>query len=323
MFSTTQLQRLNFVLKITIAVLCLWFLYYEFFVKTEFETMWMQFTQIEFNTYKMTLLLITLALVFVNWGFETSKWRLLIRAIEEVPWIKAFKAVISGITISIFTPNRVGEFAARIFYLQSNHRIKGILISIIGSISQLCVTMVVGSFCFSFFLIQHQQFNSIEKTLIAIFPFVLSAVMILFYFNMDLLRSLLLKLNSARKARVYLNVFTFYNAKQLLQVLVLSLLRFIVFSIQYYLLFLLFDIKVSLLTSFMLTSSIFFVLAIIPTIALAELGIRGATAIYFISYYATNELSMLASSYALWCVNLAIPALFGLLFIPQLNFFKK
>ncbi len=285
--------------------------------------MWGQFTQIEFSSAKYFLLLLASLLVFVNWGLEASKWQLLIGAIEKMTWFNAFKAVISGISISIFTPNRVGEFAARIFYLKRNHRIKGILISIIGSVSQLCVTMIVGSFCFSAFLIQHQQFNSIERALVAIVPFILSIVMILVYYNMDLLRSLLLKVKNGPQTRVYLNVFTLFNALQLTKVLALSAIRFVVFSLQYYLIFLIFDIQITLGTSFLLSSSIFFVLAIIPSIALAELGIRGAAAIYFLKYYAANDLSVLASSYALWCINLALPALLGLLFLPQLNFFKK
>lgn len=323
MLSTTQLQRLNTLLKIVIALVCLWFLYNEFFIQSEFSKMWNQFTQIKFSSSKYLLLLLASLLVFINWGLETSKWRLLILAIEKVDWFKAFKAVISGITISLFTPNRVGEFAARIFYLQRNHRIKGILISIIGSVSQLCVTIVVGSFCFSYFLIQHQPFNSIERTLVAIVPFLLSGAMILLYYNMDLLRSLLLKIKNGRQTRVYLNVFTLYNARQLTTVLLLSIIRFLVFSLQYYLLFLFFDVNITFTISFLLSSSIFFVLAIIPSVALAELGIRGATAIYFLKYYAANDLSVLASSYALWCINLALPALLGLLFLPQLNFFKK
>jgi hypothetical protein len=327
--TTLQLQRLNTALKIGVALLCLWFLYHEFFVKEKegrhygFPLLWDQFMQIEFTWSKYMMLFIAGMMVFLNWGLETTKWRLLIKRIEDMRWFKAFEAVISGITISIFTPNRVGEFAARIFYLKSNHRIKGILISVIGSISQLCVTLVVGSFCFTYFLLLHQQFNSIEKALIVTCPLLLSTFMILVYYNMDILRSLLLKLNKGRKTRIYLNVFTFYNAGQLTRVLFLSIVRFLVFSAQYYLLFLFFDIRVSVAESFMLSSSIFFVLALIPTIAFAELGIRGATALYFLSPYTANELSVLASSYALWCINLAIPALVGLFFIPQLNFFKK
>ncbi len=323
MMNVLQLRRLNTVLKIAIAIVCLWFLYHEFFVKEKFSVLWTQFLQIDLSSSKYLILLLACILVFINWGLETTKWRMLIDQIEKVSWIKAFEAVISGITISIFTPNRVGEFAARIFYLQSNHRIKGILISIVGSVSQLCVTIVVGSFCFTYFLFAHQQFNRIEEILISILPFILSATMLVFYYNMDLLRSLLLKTNWGRKTKVYLNVFTFYTASQLTRVLLLSFLRFLVFSIQYYLLFLFFDIRVGAAESFIITSGIFFVLAIIPTIALAELGIRGATAIYFLNYTSSNELSVLASSYALWCINLALPALLGLVLLPQLNFFRK
>lgn len=321
--SAIQIQRLNTLLKLAIGGACLWFLYHELFVKQEFSTLWQQFKQIEFSVSKYFVIELAFFLVLLNWGLETSKWKMLISTIEKVNWITAFKAVISGITISLFTPNRVGEFAARIFYLQSNHRIKGILISIIGSLSQLCITIVVGSFCFTYFLIKHQSFNAIEQTLILIVPFVISFGITILYFNMDLFRSLLLKINRGRKARIYLNVFTFYNARQLMQVLMLSALRFIVFSLQYYLLFQIFDIQIPILTSFMLTSSIFFVLAIIPTIALAELGIRGVTAIYFLKYYASNELNMLSASYGLWCINLAFPALLGLVFLSQLNFFRK
>jgi uncharacterized membrane protein YbhN (UPF0104 family) len=317
------LQRLNILLRIAIAAVCIWFLYNEFFVKEKFSLLWEQFQQIQVTHVKYFFLVIACILVIVNWSLETSKWKLMINKIEDVTWFKAFKAVISGITISIFTPNRVGEFAARIFYLQSNHRIRGILISIIGSISQLCVTIVVGSFCFTYFLTQHSQLDTIENALIVVLPFIVSVLMILFYYNMDLLRSMLFKINRGRKLRFYMNVFTFYSGRQLTRVLGLSVLRFMVFSAQYYLLFLFFDIHVSIPESLMLSSAIFFVLAIIPTIALAELGVRGAVAIYFLGSYTDNELSILASSYSLWCINLALPALLGLVFLPQLNFFKK
>jgi hypothetical protein len=318
-----NLQRLNTLLKILVGVACLWFLYREIFVNKEFKTLWEQFTAIAFTAQSAMLLLAALLLVFVNWGLETTKWRTLISTVEQLSWFRAFKAVISGITISIFTPNRVGEFAARIFYLQSNHRIKGILISIIGSVSQLCVTVVAGSFCFATFLILHNSFNAMEKTMVLLVPVLLSAAILLLYFNIDLLRSLLLKINRARKMRVYLNVFTFYNAGQLGRVLFLSFLRFMAFSMQYFLLFRFFHIDIDPITSFLLSSSIFFVLAIIPTIALAELGIRGATALYFFNFYSFDTLGALASSYGLWCINLALPALLGLVFLPQLNFFRK
>ena len=65
-------------------------------------------------------LIIALILVPVNWGIETFKWKYLIKKIEYISFSKAFKSILSGVTIGIFTPNRMGEFAGRIFYLESD-----------------------------------------------------------------------------------------------------------------------------------------------------------------------------------------------------------
>ncbi len=299
MLKSAYIRYLNTGLRVLIALLCLWFLYREFFIKDNFNTLWNLFisTPVTFRT--LTIIAVALVLVFVNWGLETFKWHMLIARVEPISWFKAFESVISGITFSLFTPNRIGEFAARIFYLESNHRIKGILISIIGSVSQLCITMIAGSFCFCYYLIVHQDLDNLEKTLLITAAVMTSTLILLFYFNMDILRTLLLKINRAKRTRIYLNVFSSYSALQF------------------------FQISLSLFEGFVVISSIFFVLAIIPTIALAELGIRGAAAIYFLGSYSDNSLGILASSYGLWCINLALPAVLGLLFLPRINFFRK
>jgi hypothetical protein len=306
-----------------IALACGFYLYRELFVNRKFSQVWDQFVSIELTSTKLIILLLALALVAVNWGLESVKWRLLISKIEKVSAGIAFESVLSGISISILSPNRVGEFAARIFYLESNHRIRGILASIIGSVCQLCVTLVTGSFSFAFFLIRHQDFNSIEKAMLLVLSFVISLCVVVFYYNMDVLRTLLVKIRRARKMRVYLNVFSFYRTGDLNRVMLYSILRYLVFSVQYFLLLRFFDIDLPVMESFIIISGIFFVLAIIPTIALAELGIRGYTALYFLAYYSTNTLGIIASSYALWLINLVIPAIAGLVFLPKLKFFRK
>lgn len=323
MLKSAYIRYLNTGLRVLIALLCLWFLYREFFIKDNFNTLWNLFisTPVTFRT--LTIIAVALVLVFVNWGLETFKWHMLIARVEPISWFKAFESVISGITFSLFTPNRIGEFAARIFYLESNHRIKGILISIIGSVSQLCITMIAGSFCFCYYLIVHQDLDNLEKTLLITAAVMTSTLILLFYFNMDILRTLLLKINRAKRTRIYLNVFSSYSAKELSKILTLSLVRYLTFSFQYFLLLQFFQISLSLFEGFVVISSIFFVLAIIPTIALAELGIRGAAAIYFLGSYSDNSLGILASSYGLWCINLALPAVLGLLFLPRINFFRK
>jgi hypothetical protein len=320
---TQKLSRINILLRIAIALACCLYLYRELFVHHKFAKVWEQFISIELTPAKIFILSLSCILVFVNWGLESVKWRLLISKIEKINAYTAFEAVISGISISIFSPNRVGEFVARIFYLESNHRIRGILASIVGSVSQFCVTIVTGSFSFAFFLIRHQDFNSIEKALVIIFALVLSFFVTLFYYNMDVLRTLMVKIRTARRMRVYLNVFSFYKGYELSKVLLYSVLRYLIFSLQYFLLLRFFDINIPVAESFTIIAGIFFVLAIIPTIALAELGIRGYTALYFLESYSSNSLGIIASSYALWLINLVLPAILGLVFLPKLKFYRK
>ena len=66
----------------------------------------------------------------------------------------------------------------------------------------------------------------------------------------------------------------------------------------------------------------FLSMSIIPTIALTELGVRGSVAIYF-GYISSNTIGILTASFALWIINLVVPAILGVLFVYQLKFFRK
>ena len=68
------------------------------------------------------------------------------------------KAVFLGITVSIFTPNRIGEFGGRIFCLKSADRIKGVIITILGNVAQLLVTIIFGSIAFLFYIKRFDSF---------------------------------------------------------------------------------------------------------------------------------------------------------------------
>jgi len=72
-------------------------------------------------------------------------------------------------------------------------------------------------------------------------------------------------------------------------------------------------------------------MAAIPTIALAEIGIRGSVAVYVFKFYfeyihnteVINPLAIIAASSVLWLVNLALPAIVGTFFVGRLHFFSK
>ena len=75
----------------------------------------------------LTQVVFYIALVFLlmllNWLIETWKWKLAIRKVQQVSLLKAFKAVLSGVSFSTTTPNRVGEYAGRVLFLDDGNRI--------------------------------------------------------------------------------------------------------------------------------------------------------------------------------------------------------
>ena len=91
------------------------------------------------------LLVLVFLMMFLNWLIEAIKWKFLIAKIEKVSILTSLRAVFSGITVSVFTPNRIGEYGGRVFCLEKADRIQGVLITILGSMAQLLTTIFFGS----------------------------------------------------------------------------------------------------------------------------------------------------------------------------------
>jgi hypothetical protein len=113
-------------------------------------------------------------------------------------------------------------------------------------------------------------------------------------------------------------------------VILLSFSRYLVFSFQFYLLLRLFGVIIPLPVCLGLIALIYFIMAVVPTITLAEIGIRGSVALYvFDLYFASSggtapslQLSIFAASTLLWIINVGFPALTGTLFLYRLQFFR-
>jgi len=109
----------------------------------------------------------------------------------------------------------------------------------------------------------------------------------------------------------------------LIRVVVLALLRYMVFTCQFYLLLLFFGVEVPFIPAWILVSVIFYVMVLVPTIALTELGVRGAVAAYFFSRITDQLPGVLNATVSLWLFNLAIPAMIGTGFVFMFHFEKR
>jgi hypothetical protein len=100
---------------------------------------------------------------------------------------------------------------------------------------------------------------------------------------------------------------------------------------QFYLLLLITGCEIAYPEALMLISLNYLIMAIIPTIAITELGVRGSVAIYVFGLYFANTVfwinsgatAVFAASSVLWIINLVVPAILGIIFVYRLRFFRK
>jgi hypothetical protein len=80
----------------------------------------------------------------VNWIVETIKWRLLIKGVYSQSFIKSFADVLSGVSTSILTPNRIGNFIGRTVYLEKEVKTGAIIRTIHSNVAQFIASIVFG-----------------------------------------------------------------------------------------------------------------------------------------------------------------------------------
>ena len=288
-----------------------------------------QWAAIKNNWFSWKLLLV-LALMIINWGIEARKWQLLMRHLQPFSIATAFKSVLAGCSITMLTPNRIGEYGGRILYVKAENRIKAISLTIVGSISQLLITLLMGCLGLLFFKYFSPQRSSILSPIPAFWQSIIfylsaamTAVLLLFYMRIGLLVRLMEKIPAFNKVVRHIQVLDEFNNKQLLQLLSLSLLRYGIFVLQFIVLLQLMQVAIAGWLCFWLLTLFYWGMSIAPTFGFIELPVR-LNAIWLIfKWYTPNEMGVDAATFGIWLINLALPALIGSLLIISTKIFKE
>ena len=271
---------------------------------------------------------VVIGLVFVNWGLEARKWQLLMKPLQQMSFIRALKSVLCGVTFSLNLPNRMGEYAGRVLFVEEGNRLRSVSLSIAGSMAQLIITMLMGCGGLAWLVFTKYETGTVmglSSFWLKIFLYGSIAAtmgMLLFFFRLSWLVRLVEKLPYAQKISKYIDVLESFDAKILLRLLSLSLLRYLVFILQYIFMLQIMQVDQDYWQSFWIVTVMFWILAIIPSVAIAELGIRGTVAKTLFAY-SKNTIGVLAVTFSIWFINLFIPALIGSLLILGIKIKKE
>ena len=273
---------------------------------------------------------LVVALMPVNWGIEARKWQLALRPIGGIAYRDALRAIFTGTTMASFTPNRMGEYLGRLLYVRSGHRIESISLTIVCSMAQLLVTLLSGLAGILYLrgsmsgaAAVHQHTGYWLNVLLGLVILLLLSLTII-YFRLSQLLRILGKIPGLAKYQAHIKVLGNFDATILLKILFLSFGRYLVFIAQYGLIFPVFGVLLTVGQLWGGVSVVFLVMAIIPTFTfLTELGLRWETSIQVLEIFSANTIGIFAGSFAIWLVNLIVPALIGSLLILSIKLFKS
>ena len=106
-------------------------------------------------------LLISVLLMPLNWFLELYKWLFVMRRYEFLTLWQGAKAILLGLTVSLFTPNRVGEYGGRLLLVKKEHRLIAVYATVVGNFAQWVVLCLFGTLGLLFLVYNNLlKFNS-------------------------------------------------------------------------------------------------------------------------------------------------------------------
>lgn len=318
---TSQYKKIvSYLLKSGIVIFAFWMIYSKLSANEnlkQFENLLVKIPKVEIYGIMGFVCL----LMLVNWGLEAVKWKRLIASVEKISLWKSVSSVFCGLTWAVFTPNRIGEYGGRVFFLSPKRRIIGVVAMAVGNIGQMVLTNVFGAIALCFFIYRFVEIDYLLFYILLFLAGVFCLFFIIFYFNIRWLNGLLLAMRFTRKYKKFYSILARYPKKELLRILLLCLARYVVFSTQYFILFYWLIPQLHYLDILMMVSILFFVQSTLPSLDLFDIGVRSVTASYFFSSITNQDVAVIACTASIWLINIIIPAILGSYFVFKLNFF--
>lgn len=324
MFSDTQhsptttkanSRWINWLIKISLVLVFCVVMFYQISREQQLASLWTSFVS-TLSYQKAWYLVGALLLMPVNWSIESIKWGSLVRKYEAISFKTSFYAIMSGLTLGILTPGRIGEYGGRVLFVEAENNWKAVITTFVTSMSQHVVNLTFGACCAILFV--YFNFGISQLLLIGslFFVFSMSLVAYALYFHIDTLKKFFKRVKIPYLSKAigkHSEVLKLFTKTDLFKISAWSLFRYIVYSTQYVLLLYFFGIEASYITLFLGVSTIFLIQSSLPLPPMVSVFARGEIALIIWGLFSANEIAILSSSFGLWIINLLIPAFFGLL----------
>ncbi len=261
---------------------------------------------------------------FLNWGFEAKKWQILVSKVESISFHDAYKSVLMGLSFGFISQADLGDLAGKMVLIKSENRKKSTGAVLLGGGLQTYISLLFGTLSLVYFMINVFPKGLIFYQIILFLCFLgITIGIVLLYFrkNMDAFFN---KVPFFTFIKPFLIVLKSYSNWEIFEVFALSCSRYLIFSLQFLIILLLFQIPLLIIDLSMIIFFVFFVKTIVPSISfISDLGVRGVTSLYLFEFYNISPSLVIASTFTIWVINILIPVLMGtlvLIFLKRTQF---
>ena len=266
-----------------------------------------------FLSARFEYIAVALLLGALNLGLQLMKWRYFTRLANPAgSHLETIASLLFGITVGVITPGQLGELGGRALRHHSVSAAKIIGLTLIDKFQMLLIMGIGGVVSYVVFF----SLSAWYKVMIV------GVVWILFtylFFRPSIIGGMLRLAPSKIRQHPWTEdirlSLSLLKPKDLLFAFCVTLSYYGVVYVQMYLLLNAFS-SVNWWETFLGFAAMMFLKSVIP-ISFGDLGLREASSVYFYSQVGIPEAAALNASLLLFFINIAIPALLGLLFIPK------
>ena len=299
-------QFLVLLIKLLIVGCAFYFIYNQLANNDKLD--WAQFLVLFKKNQSVTGIAFILLLSVLNRYLEILKWQNLVSYLKPISVAEATKQVLAALTAGIFTPNGVGEYAGKAIFFDKSETKKVVFLNLISNGIQMILTVIFGIFGLLYF---NTHYNVITtKTVAILFGVLILTFIVLFSIKKITIKGysiekLIHKINEIPKRTHQKNIF-------------LGIFRYLVFSHQYYFLFLAFDVDLPYLALISAVTCVYFLASSLPTFQVLDFAVKGSVALFFFGILGVNEWIVVFISTLMWFLNVVLPAIIGSYYV--LNF---
>ena len=302
-------QFLIVVIKLLIVSGAFYFIYHQLAENDKLD--WDQFHVLFKKNQSILGIIFIFFLSFLNRFFEILKWQNLVSYLHKISLSEATKQVLGSLTAGIFTPNGIGEYAGKTLFFENIKIKKIVFLNLICNGIQMIITVIFGFFGLLYFNSNFNVVNQKTKGLLFGFCFLFFGIL---FFSKKInikgysLEKLIQKINQIPKSIHQKNM-------------ILGFFRYMIFSHQYYFLFLAFEVDLPYLTMMSSIATVYFLASSLPSFQFLDFAVKGSVAVYFFGILGVNEWIVVFISTLMWLLNVVLPVLFGSYYV--LNFKVK